>query len=187
MEIAAVQSRQKLESDASKKRQSMADEISNSTKRRRLDADINPGAVFSEVGTRRGADPGRPSFDVTALPLQSVIDFLLASFQSVQPDTLSSAIRVNFVSTPFKAFTAVDFKFLQDARQILPASEAANLAPSEAPRPASLAPEAEVMIDPLKLDLGDEELDLKTEIPAAEMNVCLFCFVFELTRGTDSL
>lgn len=94
MEQAAIEAGQQREQEASRKRQSISDDLSNSAKRRRLDPGVDTVAALVDAGTRRGRDNALATFDATTLPLQLAVDLIIASFQALGPETLAQAISV---------------------------------------------------------------------------------------------
>lgn len=192
MEQAATDAGHQRDQEASRKRQSISDHLSNSAKRRRLDPDVDTVAALVDAGTRRGRDNALATFDVTTLPLQLAVDLIIASFQALGPETLAQAITVRgtvFLTVDIRSDTASSS---QDARRNLPDSEATALPPvAVAPIVAAPVPTyAQVKsepLDPLQLDLGDEELDLKAVMPPIDASVSslipLMSVVASLLRG----
>lgn len=89
MEQAIFDARQQKDQEASRKRQTMSDQIASSAKRRRLDS--TPG---SDAQIFSAPDNPLSTFDATTLPLPVVIDVLVATFQTINDTSLSSAIEV---------------------------------------------------------------------------------------------
>lgn len=99
MEQAAAAARIQKDQDASRKRQLISDEITNSSKRRRIGSVVDSAAVFSGVGGAR-VDSSLAKFDVTNLPIHVVVDLIVSSFQVLAPDTLRKAIDVRSIAVP---------------------------------------------------------------------------------------
>lgn len=93
MEHAANDAKREKEQEATKKRQSISEEISNSSKRRKLETVIDTAAVFTGVGAGK-VDSALAQFDVTSLPINIVVDLVISSFQALPSDILRSAIDV---------------------------------------------------------------------------------------------
>jgi hypothetical protein len=89
MEQSLVHSRSLRDADATRKRQSIADDLSLSSKRRRVEPDVNPRDVFA------GGRGGMTGFDASSLPLGLVVDLIVGSFQSMGSEVLNGAIRVS--------------------------------------------------------------------------------------------
>ncbi|KPV75221.1 uncharacterized protein RHOBADRAFT_53229 [Rhodotorula graminis WP1] len=153
MDAAALEARRARDDEASRKRALLASQIDDvgggDSKRRRL----NPAASTASEGTTaafRAANlnPGTATPSIAELPLDMVVDLLVATLQNVSAPVLGTAI--------------------DTVRRNLPASSSADTHD----RPASLPPSAPApdvtpapVIDPLKLDLGADELDLRAEVP----------------------
>lgn len=139
METAATVARRQKEQEASRKRQLIADELDSSAKRRRLDAasaSVDPVAVFSSSNT----DLRIGTFDARSLPVPTVVELLVHNFTAVDERRLQFAIAEARAKLPPDA-----------AGQAAAAADAATTGPVRA-------------MDPLKADLGDEELHLKAEV-----------------------
>ncbi|ORY92427.1 Symplekin tight junction protein C terminal-domain-containing protein [Leucosporidium creatinivorum] len=156
MERAVAEARQQRELEASRKRQALSDEITNSSKRRRLDSAPSDAQVFAS------SDNPLSTFDATTLPVAVVIDLIINNFQGISDATFNAAIEVVRRRLPSVEST--------------PAHDASFSAPmlsgpsgyQPPPPPPQVFVKAEP-VDPLKLDLGAEELDMKAEVvPEAE-------------------
>lgn len=97
MEQAATDARRRQDQEASRKRQNIVEELSNPSKRQKLDSDVDTASVFSGVTAGREVNHALASFDVTALPLHMVVDLVISSFQVLAPDILLKAINVSLI------------------------------------------------------------------------------------------
>ncbi|GJN89003.1 hypothetical protein Rhopal_001974-T1 [Rhodotorula paludigena] len=145
MEVAASEARKQREEEASRKRQLLALQIdAQQHKRRRL----NPAAAAEESGNivrafqAASANPLAVIPSIEGLASATVAELVVATLQNVSAAALSTAI--------------------ETVRRHLPATGTAT--PVESTPKPEAAPEAP-MIDPLKLDLGADELDIKAEVP----------------------
>ncbi|GAA6055098.1 hypothetical protein JCM3770_001798 [Rhodotorula araucariae] len=142
MELAAQEARRAREEEASRKRALLASQIDDgaSSKRRRL----NPAAEDAAAAFRAAnVNPGTATPSIAELPLETVVDLLVATLQNVSSTVLGTAIETVRRHLP----------------PPLPDSAGAT------PRAATPATEPAPIIDPLKLDLGADELDLRAEVP----------------------
>ncbi|BGO96476.1 hypothetical protein NBRC10513v2_003408 [Rhodotorula toruloides] len=135
MAQAAAEAQRRKDEEASKKRQLLASQIDEQQVKRRR---LNPS--MDAVRLFSAANPAfeRPPPSIADLPLETVVTSLVATLQNVSDPALATAIEA--------------------VRRQLPASEALT------PREGTPKPEAPA-VDPLKLDLGADELDLKAEVP----------------------
>ncbi|GAA5855379.1 hypothetical protein JCM8547_009056 [Rhodosporidiobolus lusitaniae] len=146
MEKAAAQAKQQREEEASKKRQLLPSEIDHQAKRRRLNCNVDVVQAFS-------ASHHLPLHAIPAaadLPVNVVVEAIVAVLQGTSPSAFSSAIEA--------------------VRRRLPAPSATPApAPAAAPTPLEAAPQPSEAVapavDPLALDLGADELDIKPEVP----------------------
>ncbi|BGP47764.1 hypothetical protein JCM10450v2_003629 [Rhodotorula kratochvilovae] len=150
MELAAQEARRAREEEASRKRALLASQIDDgaSSKRRRLNpAQEDAAAAFRAANLNAGT--ATPS--IAELPLETVVDLLVATLQNVSATVLGTAIETvrRHLPAPLPDSAGAT------PRGTTPAVAAA--APAE-PAPAPV-------IDPLKLDLGADELDLRAEVP----------------------
>ncbi|KAM0787454.1 hypothetical protein ACM66B_003533 [Microbotryomycetes sp. NB124-2] len=155
MEQAANEARLAREHESNRKRQRLADDIENTLKRRRIQEGVN--AKASDVSafslSPDGTNNALTMFDVSTLPLQLVVDLVVSNLQLITDNVLQSV--------------------LERVRNRLPEDERQSTIPratsSEYPALTDVgAPSAETLIkaepvDPLKMDLGAEELDMKPE------------------------
>ncbi|GAA6021094.1 hypothetical protein JCM10207_003361 [Rhodosporidiobolus poonsookiae] len=143
MEQAAAQARQRREEEASRKRQLLTSQIDQQAKRRRLNPTEDVVRAFSSVNP----NPDQPVPPAASLALETVVDDIIAVLQTTSAAAFAAAIEA--------------------VRRQLPPGDAAI--PSETtPLPRQPSPPAAVpapAIDPLKLDLGADVLDLKAEVP----------------------
>ncbi|CEQ40286.1 SPOSA6832_01874, partial [Sporobolomyces salmonicolor] len=139
MDLAALDARKKREEDASKKRQLLSTQIDeHATKRRRLNPGVDLLRAFGAANPNPAALATVPS--ATDAQLDTAVDVLLTVYQSLSDQALKAAIEA--------------------VRNQLPASEVAASSAEEAPKE-----EVAYVVDPLKLDLGDDELNIKAEVP----------------------
>ncbi|GAA5853597.1 hypothetical protein JCM9279_005069 [Rhodotorula babjevae] len=151
MDAAALEARRARDEEASRKRALLASQIDDvgggDSKRRRLNPAASVSASEGATAAFRAANvnPGTATPSIAELPLDMVVDLLVATLQNVSATVLGTAI-----DTVRRNLPQVD----ADARtSSLPP---AVLAPDATPAP---------VIDPLKLDLGADELDLRAEVP----------------------
>ncbi|GAA5867661.1 hypothetical protein JCM1840_006647 [Sporobolomyces johnsonii] len=139
MDLAALDARKKREEDASKKRQLLSTQIDeHATKRRRLNPSVDLVRAFGAANPNAAALAAVPT--ATDAQLETAVDVLLTVYQNLSDQALKAAIDA--------------------VRNQLPASEVAPSAAEEAPKD-----EVAYVVDPLKLDLGDDELNIKAEVP----------------------
>ncbi|GAA5964456.1 hypothetical protein JCM8115_006320 [Rhodotorula mucilaginosa] len=138
MEKAAEESKRKAEAEATRKRQALADQLQSQqqNKRRRL----NPTNEVARLFAASNPEGIARVQSVAALPHAAVVDLLVSALQGVAPSTLTEAISV--------------------VKRELESSRSAT--PSREGTPMLSGP---VVVDPLKLDLGADELDIKAEVP----------------------
>ncbi|KAI5476147.1 hypothetical protein MNV49_000365 [Pseudohyphozyma bogoriensis] len=140
MDVAATQARQAREAEASRKRQLISDELSSS-KRRKVDAAGMVDAVEVFRAAAQGSAGVGAEFDASSLAADKVVELLVSSLQNVPVDQLEARI--------------------QDVRRSLPKEESileGSMAAGEDAKP----------LDPLKADLGEDELEMKAEVPQPE-------------------
>lgn len=155
MAQAAAEAQRRKDEEASKKRQLLASQIDEQqVKRRRLNPSVDAVRLFS------AANPAfeRPPPSIADLPLETVVSSLIATLQNVSDPALATAIEASHSIAPHKPVADFMLSLVQAVRLQLPASEAMT------PREGTPKPEAPA-VDPLKLDLGADELDLKAEVP----------------------
>ncbi|BGO91177.1 hypothetical protein NBRC10512_005729 [Rhodotorula toruloides] len=135
MAQAAAEAQRRKDEEASKKRQLLASQIDEQQVKRRR---LNPSVDAVRLFSAANPAFERPPPSIADLPLETVVSSLIATLQNVSDPALATAIEA--------------------VRLQLPASEAMT------PREGTPKPEAPA-VDPLKLDLGADELDLKAEVP----------------------
>ncbi|KDN53383.1 hypothetical protein K437DRAFT_241987 [Tilletiaria anomala UBC 951] len=167
MEAASITYNQARDAEAKRKRDHLADEIAAASKRPKLElATAVLGSAAAQGVTQSTHSPqetarafmnqrlpqmnrAAASFDVTTLPLQLVVDLVIANLQSISDETLQAAMqrtRANLAGT-------------QPVDDIAP--------PLDAPKgPAAQLP-TEAVVNPLKMDVEEVELD-NLPLPAAE-------------------
>jgi hypothetical protein len=148
MQHAADVAQSQREEEASRKRERISDEISNVSKKRRLDSAVEGASQTSAAAlatandfavalSRTGrANPALAAFDVTALPVAVVAELIINNFQVVNDSTLISSV--------------------EEIRRHLPQTEAAT----ELPEPKQEAP-----VDPLQMDVDEDEELFKAALP----------------------
>lgn len=138
MEKAAEESKRKAEAEATRKRQALQDQLQSQqqNKRRRL----NPSNEVARLFAASNPEGLARVQSVAALPHAAVVDLLVSALQGVAPSTLTEAI-------------SVVKRELESGRSTTPSREGT---------PMLSGP---VVVDPLKLDLGADELDIKAEVP----------------------
>ncbi|GAA5903829.1 hypothetical protein JCM8208_006591 [Rhodotorula glutinis] len=156
MDTAALEARRARDDEASRKRALLASQIDDvgggDSKRRRLNPAGAAAASASEGTTAAfraaNVNPGTATPSIAELPLDMVVDLLVATLQNVSATVLGTAIDTVRRNLP------------------PPSTSDHNDRTSSLPPPAP-APDATPapVIDPLKLDLGADELDLRAEVP----------------------
>jgi symplekin len=140
MQHAAEAAQNRRDEEASRKRERISDEISNVSKKRRVDSAVE-GASFTSAAalatandfavalSRTGrANPALSAFDVTTLPVALVAELIINNFQVVTDNALANAV--------------------EELRRQLPQTE-----------PAAEAREIkqEAPVDPLQMDADEDE------------------------------
>ncbi|GAA5991312.1 hypothetical protein JCM11641_002820 [Rhodosporidiobolus odoratus] len=156
MELAAAQARQQRDEEASKKRALLTSQIDQQAKRRRLNPSSSSDTVRAFSAANPAPDMQAPS--IADLPLQAVIEGVVAVLESVSPASFGAAVEAvrrqlpsdemppsQFDTSPFSA-SSID-------HPVVPVPSVAS------------TPVAPTIIDPLQLDLGDDVLSIKAEVP----------------------
>ncbi|KAM0748127.1 hypothetical protein T439DRAFT_74720 [Meredithblackwellia eburnea MCA 4105] len=166
MESAYTEAKSQREREMTRKRQLIADEINDSVKRRKIEDDqpkpqqplqqtavqLQPGPgeqlqddvgkrAFAEVAESFNTPQTLASVDATSLPLQEVVDAIVATLQGQSDIALTT--RIDDARRTIADFTGTP----------LPAQPA----PSGTHDVGLEAAKSEVELDPLKVDLGDDD------------------------------
>ncbi|KAK4048377.1 hypothetical protein OIO90_005847 [Microbotryomycetes sp. JL221] len=160
MEQAANEARLAREQESNRKRQRLADDIANSVKRRKTDDSITIVQdqqkqeqvdidIFNLIGDENNA---LARFDVSNLPMQLVVDLVVSNLQLVTDSVLQRVIE------------RVRNRLPEDQRQVLHAPSPSYPALTEVDGPSAETFIKAEPIDPLAMDLGSEELDMKPEV-----------------------
>ncbi|GAA5942275.1 hypothetical protein JCM10213_004118 [Rhodosporidiobolus nylandii] len=154
MEAAAAQARLQREEEASKKRALLSSQIDQQAKRRRLNS--SAGVVdATRAFAAANPNPGQQVLPVADLPLDKVVEGVITALQNVAPSAFTAAIEaVRRLLPPSSDATPLSSTPLAGTPLSNTPQPAAP--PATGPAPA---------IDPLKLDLGDDVLDIKAEVP----------------------
>lgn len=96
MDVAAQLARQAREAEASRKRQLLADDIEQASKRQRLGEGTSRPTAFAEAVARSGEMAAQPlaTFDVKSLPVELVVELILASLITLTDDNFHEALQV---------------------------------------------------------------------------------------------
>lgn len=98
MEQAAAEAKQQRDRDATRKRQLITDEITDSVKRRRLEPsageDASGGAAFATIAASYNTPTALATLDASTLPLQTVVDLIFATYQGQSEAALNARIAV---------------------------------------------------------------------------------------------
>ncbi|GAA6041092.1 hypothetical protein JCM8097_004714 [Rhodosporidiobolus ruineniae] len=158
MDAAASAARKQREDEASKKRQLLASQVDDGLqqKRRRLNPNDEVLRAFESAAPNPALAAVGRSVAAVDLPVQLVVDTVVAVLQGVSPAAFSTAIETvrRHLPPPSSAASTP----LASTPTPVPSTSAV---PAPAPATTPSAP----VIDPLKLDLGADELDLKPEVP----------------------
>ncbi|GAA5879509.1 hypothetical protein JCM3774_002703 [Rhodotorula dairenensis] len=139
MEAAAEETKRRAEAEATRKRQALADQLQQNKRRR-----LNPSNEVARLFVANNPEGLARIQPAAALPHATVVDLLVSTLQGLSPAVLSEAI-------------SVVKREVENSRSGMPSREST---------PALLE---ETIIDPLKLDLGADELDMKSEVPVEAM------------------
>ncbi|KAK4053378.1 hypothetical protein OIV83_001542 [Microbotryomycetes sp. JL201] len=158
MEQAANEARLAREHESNRKRQRLAEDIDNSLKRRKIRGESGAQQEkqydISAFSLLPDGNNALAQFDVSTLPIQLVVDLVVTNLQLITDTVLESVLE------------RVRSRLPEDERRSnLPAASASGYPPLS----ERTGPSAEVFIkaepvDPLKMDLGAEELDMKPEV-----------------------
>lgn len=101
MEAALVDAKLKREGEASRKRQLILDEITESVKRRRIEpageSSSLGAAVFAGIAASNGTPAAMATLDATTLPLQTVVELVIATLQGQSEIAFAARISVSAV------------------------------------------------------------------------------------------
>ncbi|GAA5990965.1 hypothetical protein JCM10908_000101 [Rhodotorula pacifica] len=141
MERASEELKRKAELETTRKRQALADQLNaqQQNKRRRL----NPSYPVAKVFAASNANGLAHVPSVSSLPATAIVDLLVTALQSLAPTALSDAIAA--------------------VKRELESGDFASISREGTPAPPPIPSES--TIDPLKLDLGADELEMKAEVP----------------------
>ncbi|GAA5909818.1 hypothetical protein JCM6882_002685 [Rhodosporidiobolus microsporus] len=156
MEQAAARARQEREEEASRKRQLLSSEIDQQAKRRRLNPTVDSVRAFSAANP----NPSQHVPPVVDLPLAAVVDAVVAILQNTSSNSFSAAIEAVRRQLPPPSTGSSTPLAANDSAQHPETAPSSSFAAAAAP-PAPSAP----AVNPLALDLGADELDLKPEVP----------------------
>ncbi|GAB00040.1 uncharacterized protein L969DRAFT_96650 [Mixia osmundae IAM 14324] len=135
MALAAEADQKRREDDAVRKRSRIADELSEASKRQKTahTAAVPDRPARSTMDVFQSASQSSlASFDVTSLPFDTVVDLIIANFQVITDDTLTSSI--------------------DRIRQ--------NLGADGRTRHAAAGPSEAAPVDPLKMEVGEDDLGM---------------------------
>ncbi|GAA5940115.1 RNA-processing protein PTA1 [Sporobolomyces koalae] len=143
-------------------------EVPSAAKRRKL----NPGVDLLRAFGAANLDPNvnlAATPVATDLPLPVVVDLVFRTFESVPNAVVSRAIEMVRMQLPPSELRPDESKVGSSTNESDPvlASGTNNATPEQTrPRdPPQVVTEPIVKLDPLKLDLGEEELTIKAEVP----------------------
>lgn len=201
MEAAAAEARQQRDQEQSRKRQLLVEQISaaavttngddgHAAKRRRIDTSVVDATVFGTGSIRPEFPTG---FSVESLPLQAVVAAVVVGLQSVTEMALNEAVAVrdDVILLWHIELTRDPRVWLQSVRVRLNRPRLVDSGITVQPQPP-IQPLSSVLqplngqdedsylkaepVDPLNLDLGAEELEMKPEVePAPEVTHVADC------------
>lgn len=167
MELAASEARQLREQEQSRKRQLLVESISSTTSNKRRRIELVPPKTASE-GSVFGSSNSALASDVEKVPLAAAVEVVISTLQGMTELGLNEAIEVSSVRAQ-----SPSLRELTPSCQTVRGRIADHASRAEDTR--STTPHADPYlkvepIDPLKLDLGAEELEMKAEVaPAPEV------------------
>ena len=192
LEAASLLDRQKRDSETSRKRQlapsssssslpsatvpsssALPFEIPSTTKRRKLNPGVDLirafGAANLDLNANLAATPVAAGF-----PLEVVVDLLVKTFEGTPEAVLKRAMEMVKMQLPPSELNPSR----GEIEQKVMVSEAAVVPPQQVPVEMEMERRGEsggeMRMDPLKLDLGEEELNIKAEVPPEPIVSILF-------------
>ena len=195
LEAASLLDRQKRDSETSRKRQlapsssssslpsatvpsssALPFEIPSTTKRRKLNPGVDLirafGAANLDLNANLAATPVAAGF-----PLEVVVDLLVKTFEGTPEAVLKRAMEMVKMQLPPSELNPSRGEFEQ---KVVVQEAAVVPPPSQQQVPVEMDMERgeefgrEMKMDPLKLDLGEEELNIKAEVPPEPIVSILF-------------
>ncbi|GAA5843863.1 hypothetical protein JCM5353_007394 [Sporobolomyces roseus] len=186
LEAASLADRQKRDSETSRKRQlapsssssslpsttvpsssTLPFEIPSTTKRRKLNPGVDLirafGAANLDLNANLAATPVAAGF-----PLEVVVDLLVKTFEGTPEAVLKRAMEMVKMQLPPSELSAGRGEGEQrvpEAAIVPPPPQYEQTVEMEVDRRGEFGARGEVKMDPLKLDLGEEELNIKAEVP----------------------